>query len=272
MYESSSRESQAKTMIGLVFLGIIAIMGLIILFGSMMVVDEGERAVITRVGKVERVLAPGFHFKMPLFESGTTFQVRTQKIETEATAASRDLQDVTTNVAVQYSLMSDRVADIYSQYQTENNLRSREIDPAIQDIVKAAAARYNAEELITKRAEVKDAMIVALKERLSGVNVEVTNLDIINFSFSESFALAIEEKVTAEQNASREENRLREIEFRAQQTIETAKAEAEAIRIQADAINSQGGADYVNLKAIEKWNGQLPTQFVPGSAVPFINL
>ncbi len=97
-------------------------------------------------------------------------------------------------------------------------------------------------------------------------------VNITNFQFSESFSAAIEAKVTAVQNAEAQKNKLEQVKYEAQQKIETAKAEAETIRISAQAINSQGGTDYVNLKAIEKWNGVLPTQFVPGSSMPFINV
>jgi hypothetical protein len=54
--------------------------------------------------------------------------------------------------------------------------------------------------------------------------------------------------------------------------VAQAEAEARAIKIQAEAITQQGGQDYVALKAIEKWNGILPTQMIPNATLPFINL
>ncbi len=95
---------------------------------------------------------------------------------------------------------------------------------------------------------------------------------ITNIEFSPSFTQSIEKKVTAEQDALAAKNRLEQIKYEGEQKVVSAKAEAEAIRIQSQAINSQGGADYVQLQAIQKWNGQLPVQMIPGSTVPFINL
>ena len=249
---------------------VVAFIGLILIFSTAVTINETERGVHTRFGVVTGTVEPGFHFINPFTSSVDIMKVSTQKSEVEATAASKDLQDVTTSVAVQFNLDPTAVEDIYREYRT--SVRTDVIDPAIQDAIKAGTASFNAEALITQRAAVKDAIEKTLKERLAEAHVNVTNVDIINFKFSNSFAAAIEDKVTAEQNALTEQNNLKAKEFIAQQRIVEAEAEAEAIRIQAEAITQQGGKDYVQLKAVEKWNGNLPQQFVPGSAVPFLNI
>lgn len=246
------------------------ILFLVLVLNPFVIVDEGERVVILRLGEVQRVLEPGLSFRTPIIEDKVRFQVRTQKIETQASASSKDLQIITANVALQYNLIADSVGVVYSDLGTE--YRVRVIDPAIQEAVKAATAKFSAEELITNRAAVKDEIKNLLIERLANNNMVVTNVDIVNFEFSEGFDVAIEAKVTAEQEALRAQNELKRVEFEAQQKIEQAKAEAEAIRIQAQAITQQGGKDFVQLRAVEKWDGKLPTQFVPGSAIPFLNL
>ena len=150
--------------------------------------------------------------------------------------------------------------------------RERIIDPALQEAVKSATALYTAEELITKRPEVKDTIKTLLVERLSQEYILVDEFSIVNFDFSPSFNQAIEAKVTAEQNALASKNKLEQVKYEAEQRIATAKGEAEAIRIQADAIQSQGGAEYVNLKAIEKWNGVLPSYMMGNGTVPFVTI
>lgn len=115
-------------------------------------------------------------------------------------------------------------------------------------------------------------MRVHLNENLSKSDIILEDVFITNFEFSESFDKAIESKVTAEQRALESKNKLEQIKFEAQQQIETAKAEAESIRIKAQAVTQQGGADYVKLQAIQKWDGKLPTQMITGSAVPFIDI
>src|SRR5690606_31142153 len=139
------------------------------------------------------------------------------------------------------------------------------IRPAVRDTVKTAASLYTAEQLVTQRASYTDSVNVQLSERLAPYNVAVERVNITNFKFSDSFTQSIEAKVTAEQEALKAENDLARVQFEAQQQVEKARAEAEAIRIQAQAVTQQGGKDYVQLKAIEKWNGTLPQQMIPGA-------
>ncbi len=267
---SNERLAKAKlikrTVTGVVVVLIVLILG----FGSFRVIDAGERGLVLRLGEIQRIMEPGLNFKTPFIERVVKLEVRTTKQEVEASAASNDLQIVTSNVAIQYNLIPEEIGELYEEIGT--SYRSRIIDPAIQDSIKATTAKFTAEELVTKRAIASEEMEVLLRERLLEAHIAVTNVDIVNFDFSPAFNEAIEQKVTAEQDALREENKLKQVEFEAQQRIERATAEAEAIRIQAQAINSQGGADYVQLQAIEKWDGILPQQFVPGSAIPFLNL
>lgn len=233
--------------------------GLLLLLAPFTIVDQTERAVVTKMGSVDRVLDDGFHWVTPFVESVHTYNVAAQKSEVSATAASKDLQDVTTTVAVQYKLDESKIAELYGEYK--RSVQTTAVDPAIQDAIKAATAAFTAEQLITQRPAVKEAIFNALRDRLANVYVIVTNVDIVNFNFSESFNAAIEAKVTAEQEAQKAKNDLARVEFEAQQRIEQAKAEAEAIRIQAEAVTSQGGADYVELQRIEKWNGQGCTSY-----------
>ncbi|MFT5037397.1 MAG: regulator of protease activity HflC (stomatin/prohibitin superfamily) [Candidatus Azotimanducaceae bacterium] len=241
-----------------------------LLFSAFVIIDAGERGIVLRLGKIERIIEPGISFRIPLVDQVVKMEVRTIKEEVSASAASNDLQIVTSNVAIQYNLIPGDVGLLYEEVGT--SYRERIISPAIQDAIKATTANFNAEELITKRNDASQQMEEILKARLLETHINVSNVDIVHFNFSDSFNEAIEAKVTAEQDALREENRLRQIEFEAQQTIETAKAEAESIRIQAQAIQQQGGKDFVQLRAVEKWNGILPTHFVPGSSIPFLNL
>ncbi len=243
---------------------------ILLIFNCVVIVNAGERAVILRLGKVERVVDPGFNVKLPFIESTIKTEVRTVKIEVEATSASKDLQTVATVIALNFNVAPEGVGKLYEE--VGRDYRVRIIDPAVQDIVKAATARFNAEALITQRAVVKDEMEANLKARLAENHIAVTSLSIVDFKFSDEFNRAIEAKVTAEQRALEAENKLKQVEFESKQRIEQARGEAEAIRIQAQAITQQGGRDYVQLQAIQKWDGKLPQQWVPGSAVPFLNL
>ena len=256
--------------------GILVFFGLIIVFSSFGTIDEGERGVRTTFGEVKSTQEPGLYFKIPIVEGMTKMNVRTQTVQygldNPLFAASNDLQDVNVSTVINYHVDPEQVEEIYRQYKSIKDYEADIIRPAIRDTVKNDASRFTAEELVTKRGEYTDSIQKTLTERLEQYNITVERVNVTNIQFSSQYTASIEAKVTAEQNALKAEQDLKRVEFEAQQRVAQAEAEAEAIRIQAQAINSQGGADYVNLKAIEQWDGQLPTQFVPGSAVPFINI
>lgn len=243
---------------------------LAVLLSSFTVISVGNRGVKTRLGIVVDVLDPGLHFKMPFIESVEVFNVQTLKEQTDALAASSDLQTVKTTIAVNYNVASDKVSDLYTRIGT--SFQGVVIDPAIQEAVKAVTANYTAEELITKRPEVTDDIQTALVAKLALNDIQVTGVSIVNFDFSQNFNDAIEAKVTAEQNALAAKNKLDQVKYEAEQRVAEAQGEADAIKAQAAAINSQGGADYVALQAIGKWDGKLPDQMIPGQTLPFINI
>lgn len=248
----------------------IALCVITVLFGSFGTVAAGERGVRTRFGAVVGEVGQGLYVKIPIIESVVVIDVQTQKEQTNAEAASADLQTVHAVVAVNYNVDISKVQELYTNIGLD--YKSRIIDPAIQEAVKSSTAKYTVNELISKRPQVQDDIRSSLINRLSPQFIDVGAVSVVNFDFSDSFNKAIEAKVTAEQNALAAKNKLDQVKFEAEQTIATAQAQAEAIKIQAQAINSQGGADYVQLQAINKWNGALPAQFVPGSAIPFLNL
>lgn len=265
---------------------ILAIFILIILFSSFGTISAGEVGVKTRLSKVIGTVQPGLYLKMPFFEGVTAMSVKTLTINYDKAGdtgdnkdvgdnlfgASKDLQDVAIGVVVNYHIDATKVADIYSQYSSVENYQSNVIEPMIREIVKSTSAQYTAEELVTKRAEFSDKVNVTLATQFVEKNSVLERFSVTNFSFSDAFSKSIEAKVTAVQDAEAQKNKLVQVQYEAQQTIEKAKASAEAIRISAQAINSQGGADYVQLQAISKWDGKLPTQMIPNSSVPFLNL
>lgn len=250
--------------------GILGLVVLIVAFSSFSVVSAGERGVKTRIGAVVGEVGTGLNFKTPFIEHIIKMDVQTQKEQVDVEAASSDLQDVHTVVALNYNVMPDKVTTLYTN--VGEDYKSRIIDPAIQEAVKASTAKYTANDLIQNRPKVRDAIQADLTAKLAENFIQVTDISIVDFKFSASFNTAIEAKVTAEQNALAAKNKLDQVKYEAEQKVATAQAEAEAIKIQAQAINSQGGADYVQLQAVAKWNGVLPTQMIPGSTVPFLNL
>ncbi len=236
-------------------------------------VGAGERGVILNFGAVQDyVLGEGLHFRLPVVQTIALMDVKVQKSLTNAAASSSDLQEVSSEVALNYHIIPDKANVVYQTIGVY--FKDRIIDPAVQEVVKAVTARYTAEELITKRPAVSEAMRTTLSERLMEHNIAVDAFSIVGFSFSKIFMEAIEAKQTAEQLALKARRDLERIKIEAEQKITAATAEAESLRLQRANISPdliELRRVEANLRAIEKWNGILP-QVTGGGAVPFIGI
>jgi regulator of protease activity HflC (stomatin/prohibitin superfamily) len=255
----------------LLILGIVLF--LLFAFRPWVQIGAGERGVVQNFGAVQgTVLTEGLHFKIPVVQTVILMDVKIQKTMTDAASSSSDLQDVDLSVALNYHIIPDKANLVYQTIGVQ--FKERIIDPAIQEVMKAVSARYTAEELITKRPAVSSEMQEALTLRLLNSYISVDAFSIISFSFSQTFTDAIEAKQTAEQNALKAKRDLDRIKVEAQQTIAAATAEAEALRLQKMNISPdliELRKIEANLKAIEKWNGILPSVTGAG-AVPFIGV
>lgn len=252
---------------------IVVILAVLMFFRPWVQVGAGERGVVLNFGAVQdTVLDEGLHFRLPIMQKIAIMDVKVQKAVTDAASASSDLQDVTSSVALNYHVVPDKANIVYQSLGVE--FKDRIIDPAIQEVMKAVSARYTAEELITKRAAVSEAMRANLAERLLPNNIAVDAFSIVDFSFSRVFTEAIESKQTAEQLALKAKRDLERIKIEAEQTVTAARAEAESLRLQRANISKdliELRKIEANLKAIEKWNGILP-QVTGAGAVPFIGV
>src|SRR3989337_2368818 len=235
-------------------------------------VGAGERGVVLNFGAVQgNVLGEGLHFRTPVMQEVVPMDVKVQKSLTNSAASSSDLQEVSSEVALNYHIVQDKANIVYQSIGI--HFKERIIDPAVQEVVKAVTAKYSAEELITKSPAVSEAMRANLAERLLAHNIAVDAFSIVGFSFSKIFMEAIESKQTAEQLALKSKRDLDRIKIEAEQKLTTARAEAEALRLQRANISPdliELRKIEANLKAIEKWNGILPQ--VTGGAVPFIGV
>lgn len=258
----------AKLIIG-IFLGVVALIVLLIM-NPMVIVKAGERGVVLHWGAVQsQVLNEGIHWVTPISDDVERINVQTQKVEVDAATYSKDTQVVTIKLALNYHVKPEVVGKIWQE--VGKDFQARLIDPAIQESVKEVVAKFTAQELIDQRQNVKDQIKAGLLNRMSNYFV-VDEFSMTNLDFSKEYEAAVERKQVAQQKAFEQENITKQVEEQAKQRVAEATAEAEAIKIQASAITQQGGRDYVQLKAIEKWDGSLPSSMIPGGTVPFIDL
>ena len=253
---------------------------IIVMAESVVIVQAGHRGVVLYLGAVEnRVLGEGVHFITPFAEQVIQLEVRTLKYQAEASAASNDLQEVQTVIALNYHIDPRDANVIYQQLGADYS--DRIIAPTIQESVKASVAKFNAEELITKRETAKGVIANAIRNTLSNRNIVVETVFITDFKFSQSFAAQIEAKVVAFQKYLTEQNNLRSIQVIANQTVVQAEAQARANIAKANGesqaikiINEQlrQNPQYLQWQSINRWNGQLPYSLGNGGGFPFFQL
>jgi len=253
---------------------------IIIMSESVVIVQAGHRGVVLYVGAVEnRVLGEGLHFIVPFAEQVIQLEVRTLKFQADASAASNDLQEVATVIAVNYHINPNDANVIYQQLGADYS--DRIIAPTIQESVKASVAKFNAEELITKRETAKGVIASTIRNTLSARNINVENVFITDFKFSEAFATQIEQKVVAFQKYLTEQNNLKSVQVIANQTVVQAQAQAranvarasgegQAIKIITEQLRQS--PQYLQWQSINRWNGQMPYSLGGSGAFPFFQL
>jgi regulator of protease activity HflC (stomatin/prohibitin superfamily) len=230
-------------------------------------IPAGYRGVVLRFAATTgEVKQPGFFTIVPYVERVVPMSVQVQAYSVDAAAASKDLQNVSTQVTLNYSIDADpkKLVDIYNRLNQD--YQERIIAPAIQESTKAATAGFTAEELITRRPEARNRLEDLLRARLESFDIHIAAMSITNFSFSTEFSQAIEAKVVAYQLFLQSQNKLKQVQVEAQQAIAAAHGDAEANRLRRESITPLT----VQYDAVQKWDGHLPS--VTGSSIPMINL
>jgi prohibitin 2 len=285
------------TLVIRIAIGIIALIVLYLLW-PFYSVPTGSRGVITQFGKIVGIEGEGLAV-LPPWQKLSNFSIRAEKADIENVEGSTsDTQPVKVSMTVRYSIATDRVTEVFEKYSHDGNLSSY-VQTATLEIFKAVTAKYTAPDLIAQRAKVSADINAALREKLSLYGAQVINIDMRNFSFSDSYMHAINDKVTQEQLRLAAENKLKTVEAEQKQKVAIAEAEANArkaeadgeayanltiAKAQADALRVQNAAlaqnkDVLELRRIEvekikaeKWNGALPTSIYAGAPIPFMNV
>ena len=246
-------------------------MPLVILFESFTIVGPGERGVQITFGDVNMTpLDSGVHFINPMSRVvEINVQLQRDTLE-QASASTKDLQQVHTDITTNFRLSDNKVAYIYKDYGVD--VVAKVLEPSVNEAFKSVTARYNSEELVTRRDEVSANILDHVRAKLAPFDITVDSVSLVNFGFSPEYQHAIEQKVIATQQKQKAEQDLQRIQVEAQSRIAQADGEAKAIAIQAQAIQSNGGAQYVQLQWIEKWDGKMPNTVVNGSQGMMLNM
>lgn len=259
---------------------IIVVLAIIVVISSVAIVPAGCTGVVTTFGKVsENEYNEGLHFKIPFAQEVVTISNKIQVYEADADAVSKDLQSVSSKIAVNYRIMNDYSASIYKNIGSD--YQSVVLMPTVQESMKSVCAKYTAEQLITMRAQVGDEIKTELENRVQEYGIQIEKFNIVNFEFSDEFNAAIEAKQVAEQNLlktkTEQEQAIVIANAEAEKKVIAAEAEATSIKTKADAqaeanktLTESLTDELIKYQTIDKWNGILPK--VAGSANPLIAL
>jgi regulator of protease activity HflC (stomatin/prohibitin superfamily) len=248
--------------------GVILLIGLFFL-RPFAIVNAGERGVVMRFGKVQdTVFDEGLHFILPIVNSVQNLTVRVQKNDVEAEASSKDLQDVRANIAVNWHIDPEKVNQVFQRIGDQEQIVLRILNPAVSEVVKAATAKKTAEQIITMRTELKQEIDTDLRDRLKNYGLMVDDVSLVDISFSEEFAKAIESKQIAEQEAKQADFVALKAAKEAQAQINRAKGQAESQRLQKLTLTKE----LLQQQAIEKWDGKFPMVMGGNGSLPLINL
>ena len=256
---------ETKTTVLLGALGIAALFGLIFVASGMHSVDAGESAVVFHKDGSLSELKPGkFQFVMPVVNTVTVYDVRSQVDEASASAASRDLQQVDVKVTVQFHPDPSQITWIHQNIG--GDYLGKVIQPAVQEAVKASTAQHDAATIIRDRPELKAEIEGVLQTRLDASHIIMDQVSLTDIQFSPEFSAAIEASQTAKQNIVLEQNRLVVARLQANQTIAQAEGQAESARLLANSTNGDQGAGYLFLQYLSHWDGHLPMYMTSDSS------
>lgn len=261
--------------------------------GSFYTVDQGERAVVTNLGRVIGVADPGFHWKVPFTQSAHDIPVRTTLSTWENMASySRDQQPAELKISIAWRADSGRVEEIYTEYRDLESMASRVLAPRATQAIKVVFGRFNAATSISERARLNTETAAEIMSSMGDAPLIIESVQIENIDFSDAYEQSVEQRMLAEvevtkiaQNAQREveQAKITVTKANADADAQRAKAQAEAdtIRLravaEAEAIRSRGAAlrdnpSLIDLTKAERWDGKLPVTMVPGSAIPFLDV
>ena len=243
----------------------VAFVVLLVVLNCFTIVQAGHTGVVVTLGKVnDNVLQEGLHFKIPFVQQVIMIDNRITKLEVSTEAFSKDLQTVATTLAINYRVDTSKSYSIYKNIGKD--YETVLVTPAVNEVLKATTALYTAEESVTNRSLISEGLVTGLNEKLNEIGLYITDVNIVNYDFSEAYINAIEEKQVAQQ-------KLLKAETEKQTVITNAEAEAEALKIKAQAeaeANAIVAASItealVDYNKIEKWNGELP-QVTGGSTI-----
>jgi len=241
---------------------------LIAFFNPLAIVGVGERGVKVTLGKVSPTsYTEGIHFITPFISHIKNMNVKTQKSYVETSVYTKDIQNAQITYVLNYNLQPENAHRMYREVGM--NYLETVVTPVVEGTLKDVIGKWNAQDLVANREQATREVLVKLQQHLTPKYVNVTDFQMTAIAYSGVFEKAIENKVTAEQEALRAKNKTVQIQEEAKQKLISAEAEAKSMAIRAHALTQNKAL--VEYEAVQKWDGKLP-EYLMGNSIPFINL
>ena len=243
-----------------IIFGVIGLFLIVTIFNSFQTIKSGEVGLKVRFGKiVDSSLNEGLNLKIPFIEQIQKVNIKVQKVEIPTESSTKDMQTIFTTIAVNYRVDGSKASNLYRT--VGNNYEVTVLVPAIQESIKSAIAKYNAEEITTKRTEVSENCLTALQSKVEKYGIIVEDFNLTDFNFSTEYAKAIEEKQVAEQN-------LKKAKLEAEAKI----VEAEATKKANDLMKQSLTKELIQKEMIEKWDGKMPQTYAGSNVMGMFNM
>jgi len=241
--------------------------GIAILFfilSCLYIVNPGQVGIEILFGKVVHYSESGMHYKNPLAEV-KIMSLQTKRYECKLEGASKDLQEISIDLAINYRLNYEKISDLYNKVGID--YEAKVIEPAVLNLAKAAVSQFPITDVIVRRNDLSTTIFDSLKDRLDQYYIILETVNLNNINFSKEFTDAVTQKQVQEQNVLTAEYKRQQAMKDKYSTILAAQAEAEKQRL----LRSTTSEEVIELKWIEKWNGNLPTTILGDKSVPMIN-
>ena len=223
--------SQPKT----ILLGLIGVFLLLSAWLAAFNTQAGTVDIVLRWGAPVRVTEPGLNFKIPFVETRHTMEMRERAFTRTYESASRDPMELNVSVALNWAINKEHAVQMYNQFGDLDQFEQRIIAPRLPDAVKAVVSRFAVNELLTKRNELRDLAKAAALAVIPQQIMTITGFAITNVEFPKAYTAQIAAVQVAREAANAQEQELRKQNFKAQEIFNSAKAQADATKAQADA-------------------------------------
>lgn len=234
---------------------VLLLCALTIICSFFVIVNPGQRGVLIKFGEVQpEILSEGIHPIIPIVNTVEKLSVRVQNQEISTEVLSKDLQNISTDVALNWHIIPEKVNRIFQRVGNQEAIVHRILNPVVKEVLKAVMAKHTAEEIITARTEVKAKVEQDLTSRLGSYDIEIDDISLVNIHFSQNFNNAVEAKQIAEQEAKRAGFLAIKAEKEAEARVNLAKGEAQAHQLIVESLTPA----ILQRQAIAKWDGRMP--------------